>query len=175
MKPLLSLGLLVALAAGIPALGAGTDDEVLDVKRVVSRFIDVFRSDAKARAETLADLLDEGYVLVDSKGKTVEGKAAGIDVITTGLKGAWSNVRDFREEFALRSIQLFGDIAVVSGRIDISGTLREGNRPLKSEAWMTLALRRRDAKWKIVHETIVFIPGEAKGGKVEPDAPADRD
>ena len=128
--------------------------------RVAHDFIALFDAKVTDREKALAELLAEDFVMVDNLGKVEHGRDAAIAAITTGLKGAWSNIPDFHEALSVKSCRILGEVAVISGEIAVTGTLADSGRPYRGRAWMTLALREDEGRWLIVHETIVFLPAE---------------
>ena len=157
MRTAALLTVVTFLAAAPSAFSAGPQREEQAVRRVAMDFANVFRAQGATPIEKLDVLLDEEFVRVAHNGRTVKGKAAGVQAITSSLKRALAQIPDFQETYDIRSVQLLGRVAVVSGHVAITGTVQGQERPFKNEAWMTLVIRKRDAAWRIVHETFVFL------------------
>ncbi len=67
-----------------------------------------------------------------------------------------AEIRDLFHTFDYRldiqTVRVYGQSALVFGKVVLSGELKDGQTPFRREIWETLVFARMDGKWKLVHE-----------------------
>ncbi|HQL75196.1 MAG: hypothetical protein BWX88_03773 [Planctomycetes bacterium ADurb.Bin126] len=142
--------------------------ETAAVRKAADEFVGLFRLDQPTPTSRLDDMLDRGFLQIGSDSRVYTGKAANLDLYTRGLAGLRGAFAQFFSWYEIDAIELLGDAACVSGRIQMTGTTKD-NVPFRRTVLETLVFRKAGDTWKLVHEHS-SLPKMDMG-----DAPARRD
>jgi hypothetical protein len=142
----------VAAPASAPA-GAEADEAA--VRKCVDQITALFSSKPRGAVDDLRPLLDARFTRVDSFGLMVEGREASLAQYRTDLALLKQRFAAYHETWRPQSVRLFGNVAVVVGRFEMTGVLRKGRQRIRVPFWGTFVLRKAGGQWQFVHVTFV--------------------
>jgi len=147
------VGLSLALSC-LCACAAAADEEAEErnVESLARQYLAMVRTEDPTPLETVEEMLAEDFIQSTSHGTVVKGREENVRWIGKAL----SEIRDLFNAFDYRldvqTVRVYGQSALVFGKVELSGELKESRKPFQREIWETMVFVGKDGKWKLVHE-----------------------
>ena len=141
-------------AKGEAAPAGGTAEEAA-VLKCVDRVAALFSSKSRTSLDDVRSLLGRGLTRIDSFGLMTESKEASVAQYRKDLALLKQRFVEYHETWEPQSVRLFDDVAIVLGRFEMTGVLRNSDRRVRVPFWGTYVLRKDGGLWQFVH--IAFV------------------
>ncbi|HUT35423.1 MAG TPA: nuclear transport factor 2 family protein [Planctomycetota bacterium] len=149
------------VAFGVVAVageGQAPDDAKQLIIHLAREFDRSFLLQEATPPQRLEELVADDAVFVWSNGQRCNGKAECLQACAKGRDEIRRLFKDIAVAYDAQAVRLLGDAAIVLGKITMSGTLNEGDRPVRREVWQTLIFAMTPAGWRLVQEHSTVIP-----------------
>jgi len=128
------------------------DEAAKLVRKLALEFIGAFRLDRPTARKRLEEMLAEDVVMAWSNGRAGKGKTTFLHWYDEAMAEIRDAFRTFAARYDIRSVRRFADGAIVFGKVELSGTLKDGDKPYRRSVWETLVFRKTPAGWRLIHE-----------------------
>ncbi|MBN2583438.1 MAG: SgcJ/EcaC family oxidoreductase [Planctomycetes bacterium] len=137
---------------------AGADEAA--VRALALQFVGMLRKGDRTTDAQIAAMLADDSLQVTSRGTTVRGKDALREFYGKAMTEADKLCSQFTSRYDIERVRISGDMAMVFGRIAITGRLAEGDAPFERNIWETLVFMRQDNQWRLWHEHSTLVSAE---------------
>ena len=133
------------------ALESSPSDEEA-VRRFAQEYTAVFRIDKALDVGKLEKLFDDNFFVITSQGRFIQGKQNVISAYLDSWKEVCSELQTFKISFDIDSVELTGNTAVIFGKVEMEGRMKNTSEPFNRCIWETLIFRKISGQWRIIQE-----------------------
>ena len=123
-----------------------------EVKTVAEKFIQMFATNSPSSIDKISEFIAQDFIQSSSNGEVYYGKEENLEIFKKNIYEIKTYFETLELDFEITSIKIFSKTAIIFGKIQFIGKLKNNKQTFRRKLLETLILRKYKKTWKITHE-----------------------